>query len=109
RWRRLRRNNIYHRDTEKTKTGSSLCLCVSVVNFLVHQFCRGFVQEPGNTPPMMRCNLGGVFFGIVLFFEDGADGFRFVGAGHQEDGVAGGEERAWEQGHAPLVELRRED
>ena len=80
----------------------SLCLCVSAsksaclrspVHASIQQPGGGFVQEPGDAARVMRGNLRGVFFGIVLFLKDGTDGFGFVGAGHQENRVAGGQQR----------------
>ena len=54
---------------------------------------------------MMGGNLGGVLFGVVLFFENRPDGFRLIGACYYEDGVLRGQQGSGEQGDAPGVKL----
>src|ERR1035437_8209921 len=64
------------------------------------------VQEPDRLPGADLCR---VLLRIVRIVEHGSDRFGLVRSRCQEHGISRAFQYAWQQRHAPLIELRREN
>src|ERR1035438_2655634 len=71
----------------------------------IHQSCRRLIQKPSHPSSMVRGDLRGILLRVVLLLENRAHRLRLIVARHHEDRMLGRQQRARQQGHAPLVKF----